>query len=91
MGLYLEPNIDKTEWIETNGEELTCLPKDTYMDNGRYIVCHIDNLIFVALGVMYSKKELDYVLRLDDGRVKRWFYVSIEDIKELAHGWESYI
>jgi hypothetical protein len=96
MGLYLEPSIDKDQWLNENGTELASSSgkidinwEDTPGD--KVLVCLVDNGYFFAAGVAYNKREMDAFNLEDDTRPKIWYYVDREKARAIAPQWEIYI
>ena len=90
MGLYLEPQADKREWMNENAEKIRLAAfQDTPED--KVLVCMVDNGFFVALAVAFSDAELRAFTLPDDNRPKEWYFVDKEKAKMIAPAWNSYI
>jgi len=97
MGLYLEPEGNKLEWLKKNAEELSptiyipikydfsSIPKD------KVLVCLVDNYIFQAAGVAYDEREFIEFNSPDDDRPKTWFLIDREKARAIAPQWDFYI
>jgi hypothetical protein len=97
MGLYLEPAIDKSQWLRENGKAITPvifgksdinwedIPED------KVLVCLVDNGPFQAAGVAYNKREMEAFNLEGDPRSKIWYYVDREKARAIAPQWEFYI
>lgn len=91
MGVYVNPNsMEKEQWLLRRGVQVTRVDctGDAYdrmrLDN-RLPVVLIDNRIFTAAGVCFSKEEAE-VLCKDDGRRKIFFSVGVEDLLNANSG-----
>ena len=97
MGLYLEPGIDKKQWLEDNATPITGIVFGTAeikMDDvpdDKVIVCLVDNGPFYAAGIAYDDRELQAFNHDDDPRAKIWFYLDKELAKATAPEWDKYI
>jgi len=87
MGLYIEVN-NKVKWCEDNGIEVE---QPTFINDDYLICCLIDNNIFYALSVLYSKTELKAFMDTKDKRDKRFFKIHKKLIKENAPDYNLYI
>lgn len=86
MGCYINPlGGTKEQFLMKNGKEVwqsvfswedkpeNCLP-----------VVLVDNKMFTAAGVCYSKRELEAFTELSDLRPKRYFYVAISALEDVS-------
>ena len=89
MGLYLEPEIDKQEWIEENGKKGFVDFED--IPNNKVLICVVDNGFFVAMAVAFSEREVKAFSLPDDHRPKEWYLVNKEVVKPIAPQWDRYI
>jgi len=97
MGLYIEPEGNKLEWLQKNSElmhpttyvpieyDFSSTPKD------KVVVCLVDNHIFQAAGVAFNKKEFDAFNLPGDDRPKTWFLVDREKARAIAPLWNTYM
>jgi len=86
MGCYIDPlEGTKEQFLMKHGKEVYkkdfswgtrpefCLP-----------VVLVDNRQFTAAGVAYSKRELEAFTDPTDLRPKRYFYVALDDLKDVS-------
>jgi hypothetical protein len=97
MGLYIEvaQNRNKAEQIKAFDPTVVLLkPGEVSWDGcpeGMLPVCVVDNFIFEAAAVAYSKQEFEKFGHPDDKRPRRWLYVPIETIRQLAPRADDYL
>jgi len=94
MGLYVESKDDKNklEWTIENGIEVLhpCItPPDVGDDE--FLVCAVNNGAFYAIAVAFSDRELDAFTRPEDNRLKSWFVIKKELLKDVCPLWDAYI
>lgn len=92
MGLYIQK---KEAWLLKNGSFLFAgvgEPTFNYdvTTDKQMIVCLVDNGAFTALGVAFDEREFN-VFKRPDTRMKAWFLLDVELIKENTVGWENYL
>jgi hypothetical protein len=83
MGYYIDPtNCSKEEWLNKHG-----VPADgnIYPNADSLAVCLVDNVMFTAAGICFSKSETEAFAH-PDGRRKKWYRVSREDLKPFYKG-----
>lgn len=86
MGFYVNPfNETKEEFLERCGKPFCGSWKDRPSNSG--IIFLIDNFMFTAAGLAYCEDEFNEFNR-NDGRPKKVFSVSIEDLKTVFGEWE---
>ena len=94
MGLYLEPEIDKKDWLDANGELETETIGFSNIDfravpDNQVLVCNVNNGFFYASAVAYNEAEFK-AFDAPDGRPKSWYLLDKAKAKPIAPGWESY-
>jgi hypothetical protein len=84
MGAYVNPRgKDAAVWLRENGapfvEGKTPLPRDfqSWRDQGKLVVCLVDNGPFSAAAVAFCQDELQVFTDLRDTRPKQWYVVPI--------------
>jgi len=92
MGCYVNPkDMSKEEWLNGFGERVNDVDYDEAVKMGCLPVVLLDNGIFTAAGVAYSKQEADEFTAPDDRRPKTFYHVRREllyDVSDLKH-WEK--
>ena len=84
MGIYINPKImTKEDWLREN-----CITMSQYAEpfdesKETLSVCLVDNGIFTAAGIAFSKRERDSFLDPSDRRPKLWFKVKTEKLLEV--------
>lgn len=86
MGCYVDPeDMSKEQWLAANATEIAPGTEDQFtLRPGEVLVCLVDNGPFTAAGVAYSPQERRVFANPDDGRPKRWFVASIEDVRKVS-------
>ena len=83
MGYYI-PNGQP---IENLGAEQTRKPNLlSEVQNGKALICQVDNGHFKANGLIYSERELEDFSEPSDRRPKKWFLMD----EEIAHKLSGY-
>lgn len=95
MGLYLEPQDGKKEWLEANGHRETATMGFSNIDynntpEDQVLICLVDNGMFYAAAVAFSEDEFK-AFDAPDGRPKLWYYVSKEKAKMVSPMWNTYM
>jgi hypothetical protein len=97
MGLYIEAGdkVDKINFAEKYGEEISYSDIKEFEDipNDKVLTVLINNGLFVAHGVLYDKREFDYIvkdLHKRDARPKRYFIMYKKDIKPYCPEYDLY-
>lgn len=88
MGFYINPkNCSKEQFLAEKGERIQPHEAKQVFDGGTHLpVCFVDNGIFTAVTIGYSKNEIDEIDEIDaprDGRPKEWYSVRREDLAEF--------
>lgn len=95
MGLYINPNTDKMDWLQRNSTKLiTGVPteQDFYdTPNDSFIVCYVDNGFFDALAVAFDLRELKAFTDPGDPRSKLFAVVPKNNIKRHAPDYDHYV
>ena len=94
MGLYLEPEINKKDWLDLNGEIQTATIGYSNIDyrtiaDDEILVCCVDNGFFFAAAVAYSEDEFR-AFDNPDGRPKFWYIVKKDLAKPITPMWDAY-
>lgn len=83
MGYYINPkNKTKEQWLTDNAVHQSRKPLEHDSEQDLWPVCWIDNGLFTAVGICFSKRELNEFKR-DDGRAKVWFLVHKDKLAEF--------
>lgn len=84
MGQYINPSdMTKEAWLEKHGTEVE--PVWPLENDSKMLVCLVLNPVgFTAAALCFDQGEWDEFTRPDDLRPKRWFIVSIEDLKAVG-------
>ena len=97
MGLYLEHGVqkdDKRNWLEANGNYLGEDFSEDFMricPTDNVLICLVDNGMFTAAAVAYSRSEALAFADPYDGRYKMWYMVPIEKAKPKCPNWDTYM
>ena len=84
MGAYINPeNETKESFLDREGSEVSKLSWEN-KPVGTLPVVLMDNFIFTAAGIAYSKEELKVFTDPYDYRTKRYYYVDIEKLKTVS-------
>ena len=85
MGYYINPEVGTKEaWLAENGSRITAVEAKEYPSNqGRVLVCLVDNGPFTAAGIAFDDEERDAFMD-PDGRPKKWFLVKRELLKPFC-------
>ena len=94
MGLYLEPSIDKKEWLDQNGELQTETIGVSNIDfratpQDKVLICCVNNGFFYAAAVAYNEAEFK-AFDAPDGRPKSWYLLDKAKAKPISPMWSSY-
>lgn len=86
MGCYVNPPIDKVQWLENEGIEIT---REDAIDHNDYdnimLVVAVDNGPFVAAGVIINTREKEIFLNTDgDFRPRRYFLVEASKLMPVS-------
>jgi len=92
MGAYVNPeNVSKEQWLEENGKEVSQHWASTHDDFLEQMpVCLINNGLFTAAGIAFSKDELEVFLS-PDGRHKTWYVVDVHKLYDVSPELVDYI
>lgn len=93
MGYYVNPkNETKETWLARHGTPINA-EHALKLDGDLAPVCLVDNAIFTAAAIGYSKEEAEAFSDPNDPRPKKWFAVSrkhiLEVCPEVAMEWQS--
>lgn len=102
MGLYVEPNCSKDQWLRENGElisESQLINKESFWEECEKQECLPVVLIlnmhetgyFFAAGVGFSKKEFAVFTDPNDRRLKAVFKVKKNILEPVCPDWKCYI
>ena len=93
MGYYINPpGQSKERWLEENGNPLPLNTKWENIPGGHLPVILVDNSVFTAAAIGYSKSEFEYFLDPEDRRLKKMYYVPIKKLLDVAdEGFKSYV
>lgn len=83
MGYYINPkDMSKEKFLAIYGYPVTHeqASKCSAGDEGKLVVCLVDNGMFTAAGIAYDDRERDAFM-LPDGRDKKWYLVDKELLK----------
>lgn len=86
MGTYLNPqNMEKEEWLGYFGTPMAVPPVrfDERLPT-QYAVCLVQNPAFSAAAVAFDQRELDDFADPSDHRPKRWYWVSVNDLRQAG-------
>lgn len=85
MGFYIDPqNCSKEQFLANKGRRIPVEDAYAVFDAGTNLpVCLVDNTIFTAAGIGFSKREIDAFNHPDDRCPKQWFSVKREDLVEF--------
>ena len=89
MGCYVNPqDQDKEDWLETFGRPIS--GAGAIITELEVPVCLVDNGVFKAAGVAFSKRELENFTQPGDFRNKQWYMVTREKLYEVSDlkSWE---
>ena len=86
MGFYINPsNMTKPQWLDINAVCIHADEPPVKIHKDEIKLCLIDNGMFLALGIAYSKMEYE-VFKSNDHRRKLWYRATTEDVeKVLGH------
>lgn len=95
MGLYLEPAIDKKDWLDQNGDlEIATVGVSSIdyraVPDTKVLVCCVDNGYFYAAAVAYNESEF-IAFDHPDGRPKYWYTVDKSKAKGVSPMWDTYM
>ncbi len=100
MGLYLEPEMDKKDWLDKNGALIVQGvndPKINYnsiegLNKTKVLICNVDNGFFMASAVAFSESEYNAFAGID-GRFKWWYLVDKSLAKSVVNEdiWNGYM
>ena len=79
MGYYINPPDQEKEDFLANYKSLESITWEEVPNNCVPVVL-VDNYIFTAAGVAYSKRELEVLTQPDDTRPKIFYIVPIVDL-----------
>lgn len=84
MGYYINPpDMTKEEFLEKHGKPLSVSEATQFnFDGDNFPVCLVNNVGkgFTAAGIAYDSRERDVFIR-EDGRPKKWYSVTRDDLK----------
>lgn len=88
MGFYINPKHESKEiWLMSNGtpvaNDISEVLFEDFYSGDELPVCLVSNGSFTAAGICYSEGEFEIFKRYD-GRLKRWFGVSINSLLEVC-------
>lgn len=94
MGLYLEPQINKRNWLDENANFLIGCVGNSNIDfdslpENKVFVCLVYNGFFLAAAVAFNEREFEE-FNTPDGRPKYWYSVDKEKAKSIAPNWDDY-
>ena len=85
MGCYINPETEtKEEFLRRVGTPLQEAPKWDEIPKGSLAVCWVNNGPFSAAGVAFDERELEAFMVPEDRRPKKWFIVTIEDLRGVC-------
>lgn len=85
MGCYINPaNESKEDFLEREGMRLPKAPKWGTIPDGFLPVCLVLNSRFTAAGIAYSENELRVFANPKDSRIKFWYFVPIEKLRDVS-------
>lgn len=94
MGLYIEPQQDKRDWLNNNGVGIAVLPKSlAEISPDQLPVALIDNVAFLAGSVAFNQRELDYwndSINRGDSRKMTFYLVDKEKLKDVCPQFDKY-
>jgi hypothetical protein len=88
MGIYINPeNMEKEDYLEKFGtsldtKELDNLNNFLFEIENTLPVCLVNNGFFTAAGVAFDKREFQVFNNPEDIRLKKWYLMDIDKIKE---------
>lgn len=90
MGIYINPpNETKESFLRREGKPCSETIKWEQVPTGEFAVVYVDNGMFSAAGVLYSKQELEYWIdNAEDRRPKKFFLVPREKLIPVSRGLE---
>jgi len=82
MSIFLNPKTSKDDWLK---QYATPTSKPSWIDRpeGCYPICLVVNGIFTTGIIIDTPEEYQFWIR-PDGKIKYWFYASIEDLKQAS-------
>jgi len=84
MGAYINPkNETKEDFLNREGVEVAQLSWEN-KPVGTLPVILVDNAIFTAAAIAYSKMELSAFVNPSDHRKKQFYYVSLEKLRDVS-------
>lgn len=84
MGAYVNcENETKESWLEREGEEVASVEYDSLPENTLPVSC-LDNGMFSAAGIGFSKSEWEMFNDPNDRRKKRLFLVDINKLHTVS-------
>ena len=95
MGYYINPkNETKESWLVKHGTRITGGSAHKLEEHGTLVpVCLVDNGIFTAAAIAYSKAECEAFSDPSDERPKKWWAVPRKAIlsvcPEVAREWQT--
>ena len=95
MGYYISPNGETKEaWLARYGTPINEAHAQKLDEHGTLVpVCLVDNALFTAAAIGYSKAETQAFCNPADHRPRKWFAVSREHILDvcpaIAREWQS--
>ncbi len=93
MGAYINPASEtKGSWLSREGKEIPLQEIKKHEDFSNILpVILVDNGMFTAAAIGYSKGELDYFLRAKNERPKRYFLVEIKKLHQVSSDLANYL
>lgn len=90
MGAYVNHQMGKEIWLIANAKEVTSILWEN-VPEGHLPVVLVDNGLFTAAGIGYTKEELEAFTSPFDNRPKRFFIAPIEKLHEVSPELKSYM
>ena len=88
MGYYIDPKtMSKEAWLAEHGTEVSLNAINLDFDRlapKEVVVVLMDNGPFTAVGIAYSKEELEVFTSPTDYRFKQYFIVGRQDILDVC-------
>ena len=88
MGLYINAQnqwTSKEHWLKENAKQVS---REEAKNNNKFeedfTIVHLTNFAFTAAIVVYSQKEMDYVMNEDDKRPTTYYIAKKEDINQMC-------